>query len=191
MILLFHAVSTCFTIFRLVLVPLVFNLAFSHFQLVQRLYLFPPLQSISPCFQSVQMYTIYFVLNSSRSQENITGKRFEKSPNTMEWSPGERQKQIYFLRALRGRSRQGAYTYPAFFCPALAHSIRSRDLACNTALGRKIIRNKKLKRLWTNYVSLSSFAITFIILIDWVSYVWQINVWFFRCSWFKYTLNWV
>ena len=38
------------------------------------------------------MYTIYFALNSSKSQENITGKAFEKSPNTMEWNPGEGQK---------------------------------------------------------------------------------------------------
>ena len=105
-----------------------------------------------------------------------------------QWS-GAREKdknRSIFLRALGGCSRQGAYTYPTFFRPALAHSVRSRDLVCNTALGRKIIRSKKLKRLWTNYVSLSSFPITFIILIDSVSYVWQINVWFVRRSWFEY-----
>ena len=114
-----------------------------------------------------------------------------KKPKHNGVEPGRKTKiDQFFARASRSLSPGHLYV-PGLFRPALVHSVRSRDLACSTALGRKIIRNKKLKRLWTNYVSLSSFAITFIILIDWVSYVWQINVWFFRCSWFKYTLNWV
>ena len=129
MILLFRAVSTCFTVFRFALFPLVPDLVFSHFQLVQRFYLFPPLQSILKCRPSI-LYWIHW--DRKKNLYLLTAGALKKT--RMLWS------------GALGKDKN-RFIFSARFAAALALSACSASSQHRARL-RKITRSKKLKRLW-------------------------------------------